>query len=243
MPDKAITALIVYILFYQLPVNANVVSAVQDEWPPYVIDSPYIKGLAYEIIEEAFSAQGYQMKHTIKPWSRALREVVMQRYDIALTVWKSSDRLKYLYFSDAYLVNSLIFVTLKDNAFDYQGVTSLAGKRVGVLRGYAYNDAFMQSKDFERLDADNLTTNIKKLRTGRIDVLVADKMVFRWLLRNSNLDINGFKLISKPLAENTLHLAISRYHPNKEEIMSAFNTGLKSLQESGRILKIFEKYE
>ncbi|NRB68399.1 MAG: transporter substrate-binding domain-containing protein [Vibrio sp.] len=240
---RIIIGLTLYLLFAQVTVSAKVVWAIQDEWPPYVIDSHDVKGLAHEIVEEAFAVQGYNMKYTIKPWSRALREVATQRYDIALTVWKSSERLEYLYYSDAYLTNSLIFVTLKSNTFDYDNLKSLNGKRIGVIRGYVYDDAFMHSNDFDRLDADNLATNVKKLKTGRIDALIADKIFFRWFVRNSGMDIDEFALIEKPLAANPLYIATSRDHPKKEQIISAFNSGLKVLQQSGRISAIFEKYE
>ncbi|MCG9781593.1 transporter substrate-binding domain-containing protein [Vibrio brasiliensis] len=243
MKNVILVVFTLYLLSVSAAVHANVVWAIQDEWPPYVIDSQETNGVAHEIVSEAFAAQGYQLKHTIKPWSRALREVATQRYDIALTVWKSSERLEYLYFSDPYLINSLVFVTLKDNSFEYNGLKSLNEKRIGVLRGYAYDDAFMRSNDFDRLDADNLETNIKKLKVGRIDALVADKMFFRWFVKNNNLDIADFALVENPLAENPLYIAVSRDHPDKERIISAFNTGLKSLQQSGRISVLIEKYE
>jgi len=241
MKARIIIAILLSTLSVQ--VHANVVWAIQDEWPPYVIDSHEVRGLAHEIISEAFLTQGYKLKHTIKPWSRALREVATQRYDIALTVWKSSERLEYLYFSDAYLTNSLIFVSLKENTFEYNGLTSLNQKRIGVLRGYAYDDDFMQSNDFDRLDAENLLTNIRKLKAGRIDALVADKIFFRWFVKHNDLDINDFSLIDNPLAENPLYIAISHDHPNKERIISAFNMGLKKLQQSGQIATILEKYK
>ncbi|EEX94786.1 putative amino acid ABC transporter, periplasmic amino acid-binding protein [Vibrio orientalis CIP 102891 = ATCC 33934] len=243
MKSAIFLALTLYLVTFNVALHAKVIWAIQDEWPPYIIDSSEYNGIAHEIIAEAFSAQGYELKLTIKPWSRALREVATQRYDIALTVWKSSERLEYLYFSEPYLINSLVFVTLNGNSFDYHGLKSLEGKRIGVLRGYAYDDAFMNSNDFDRLDADNIATNIKKLKAGRIDALIADKMFFKWFIKNNNLEISDFQLVKQPLAENPLYIAISRDHPKKEHIIFVFNTGLKSLQETGRISVLLEQYE
>lgn len=236
-------ALILYLATFNGVLQAKVIWAIQDEWPPYIIDSPEYNGIAHEIVTEAFSAQGYELKLSIKPWSRALREVATQRYDIALTVWKSGERLEYLYFSEPYLVNSLVFVTLNGNAFDYHGLKSLEGKRIGVLRGYAYDDAFMNSNDFDRLDADNIATNIKKLKAGRIDAFIVDKIFFLWFVKNNDLEINDFQLVKQPLAEKPLYIVVSHDHPKKERIISAFNTGLKSLQEADRISVILEQYE
>jgi len=235
--------LTLYLATFSDALHAKVIWAIQDEWPPYIIDSQEDKGIAHEIVSAAFSVQGYQLKHTIKPWSRALREVSTQRYDIALTVWKSSERLEYLYFSEPYLINSLVFVTLNGNSFDYHGLKSLVGKRIGVLRGYAYDDAFMSSNEFDRLDADDIATNIKKLKVGRIDALIVDKIFFHWFIKNNDLNMDDFELVKQPLSENPLYIAISREHPRKERIISAFNAGLKSLQESGRISVLIEQYE
>jgi len=240
---RFITICMLFVFSAQAQVPSRIVWTIQDEWPPYVIDSAEVKGLAYEIISEAFAEQGYTIKNTIKPWSRALREVTTQRYDIALTVWKSSERLEYLDFSDAYLTNSLIFVSLKENSFSYTGLESLKEKRIGVLRGYAYDDDFLKSNTFDRMDSDSLATNVRKLKAGRIDALVADKFFFLWYLKNNELEIDDFALIDKPLAENPLYIAISRDHPNKESILSAFNAGLKSLQQSGRIAELIKQYE
>tara|TARA_Y100001956_G_scaffold23063_1_gene22712 strand:+ start:265 stop:996 length:732 start_codon:yes stop_codon:yes gene_type:complete len=240
---RLICLLLTYLFSVSVQATTKIVWSIQDEWPPYVIESGELKGIAYEIVSEAFAEQGYEIKHTKKPWSRALREVMTQRYDIALTVWKSSDRLEYLDFSDAYLINSLVFVTLNTHSFRYTGLESLAGKRVGVLRGYAYDDAFLSSDDFDRMDADDLATNVKKLRVGRIDALVADRAFFLWFLKRNDLDINDFSLIDEPLSENPLYIAISRDHPKKKIILSAFNAGLRALQSSGRINTILEKYE
>lgn len=234
---------VLYLVTFNQALRAEVIWAIQDEWPPYVIDSSETHGIAQQIVAAAFSAQGYQLKHTIKPWSRALREVSTRRYDIALTVWKSSERLEYLYFSEPYLINSLVFVTLHDNSFEYLGLKSLAGKRIGVLRGYAYDDALMRSDEFDRLDADNIATNIKKLKVGRIDALIVDKIFFRWFIKSNGLPMNEFHMVEQPLAENPLYIAISRDHPKKEHIISAFNTGLKSRQESGRISLMLEQYQ
>ncbi|TFH90468.1 substrate-binding periplasmic protein [Vibrio ouci] len=225
----------------QMPVN--VVWTIQDEWPPYVIDSGNKKGLAHDIISEAFAVQGYQIKNTIKPWSRALREVMTQRFDIALTVWKSSERLVFLSFSDPYLTNSLVFVTLKGNSFDYSGLSSLNDKRIGVLRGYAYDDSFLQAENFDRMESDSLATNVRKLKAKRIDALIADKIFFRWYIKTNQMDINDFEFVAQPLAVNPLHIAISRDHPKREEILSAFNAGLKALQQSGRIAELIEQYQ
>lgn len=118
-------------------------------------------GVSVEIITEAFKSQGHDVDFKIMPWTRALNEVKGGRVDVLVATWFTNERTSYLNYSEPYLENSLKFIKRKGDGFEYNGMDSLSGKTVGIIRNYGYGDDFLGASNFKKPEANDLVANAK----------------------------------------------------------------------------------
>ncbi|EKO3659247.1 transporter substrate-binding domain-containing protein [Vibrio metschnikovii] len=220
---------------------AKTLTAAQDPWPPFVTsEAPH--GLSIELVSAALETQGYQLEFQIMPWARALAEVQAGNIDLLPATWFTEQRTSVLAYSDHYLYNQIKFITLPTNAFEYSGLDSLAGKRVGTVRGYGYGDDFLNSTLFNRSEANDLISNLRRLEAGRIDVTLEDELVARSLMSDNGLDANNYRFTTSGLSANSLHVTSGLANPNALEYIEAFNRGLEQIKANGTFDKILLKY-
>jgi polar amino acid transport system substrate-binding protein len=222
--------------------NKHVTSAA-NSWSPFVDPDAAGQGLSIEIIKAAFAAQGYTFEHKFMPWARAEDEVKKGKSDILPDTWYTDERSKYLMFSNAYASNKIKFIKKGGDPFEYEGIASLAGKKVGVIIGFGYGDEFMNAKTFTREGVSDFITNIKKLVRGRVDLTIEDEIVAKSILnKKAPALLEQVEFIQNPLSSNDLYVACGLANPRHEEIINAFNKGLEAIKADGTLKGIFERY-
>lgn len=109
------------------------------------------------------------------PWKRALAYLQRGSHGVA-GLYSNPERQKhYLYSKPLYQEVLTVYGRKLDRHPRYNQICDFDGKRVGVLAGWFYSDAFSQARDQGRLRADEASRdaqNVEKLRLGRIDYLI-----------------------------------------------------------------------
>jgi polar amino acid transport system substrate-binding protein len=217
--------------------------AAADPYPPYVDPQVPGEGLAMEIVRAAFKTQGYAVKLEIMPWVRAEKGVMEGRYDILVDVWRTEARAKELLFSTAYAVSKIKFIKRKDNPFEFTGLDSLAGKRIGVIRGYGYSDAFNAATTFSREEVPSMEHNFNKLLLKRIDLTLEDEITAKGLIQKMEPKAAAqLDFTANALASNPLYVAAGLKHPRHKDIIDAFNRGLQAIKADGIFMAIEKRY-
>ena len=217
--------------------------AAADPYPPYVDPQALGEGLSMEIVRAAFKTQGYAVKLKIMPWVRAEKGVAEGRYDMLVDVWRTESRARELLFSAPYAVSKIKFIKRKDTLFEYTGLDSLSGKRVGVIRGYGYSDAFNNAKSFTREDVPSMEFNINKLLLKRIDLTLEDEITAKGLIRKMGPAVEEqLDFTNNALATNPMHVAAGLKNPRNKEIIDAFNRGLLAIKADGSFFAIEKRY-
>jgi polar amino acid transport system substrate-binding protein len=125
-------------------------------------------------------------------------------------------------------------VYLKSAPLQWSTVQDLAALRVGVVAGFSNGPAFDAMVREGRLQVDpspNDMLNLRKLLAGRVDTVVMDKLVLRYLLATEPRlarERNQFAFHDKPLAELSLHVCFQRT-PAGREMQQAFDQAVQSL--------------
>jgi len=221
----------------------KVITAAADPYPPFVDQSDPQEGLSLAIIRAAYKTQGYTVKMEFMPWVRAKAQVVEGKIDILPDVWMNDENLKILQFSEPYAVNTVKFIKNVDDPFDYTGLESLKGKRIGTIKGYGYSDDFANPKDFTRDDVPDLITNIKKLLAKRVDLTLEDEIVAKVMISKTDPTLlTKIAFVEKAFDSKNLHVAIGLANPHHQEIIDAFNKGLAEIKANGEFAKIMEGY-
>lgn len=222
---------------------ARTIVAVGDPWPPFTDPKNPTDGLSLEIIRAAYKTQDYDVKMVYVPWARAEAGVKEGTYDILAATWHTPERTKSLRFSTPYAVNAIKFIKLKGDSFEYKGLDSLRGKRVGTVRGYGYSDAFLKDAGFVREEVTGLMQNIMKVVDQRVDLTLDDEIVVRFILGQENRKLLDMIEFSKEsLSSNPLYVTSGLKNPQHKEIINAFNAGYEIIKSNGTLAVILKKY-
>jgi len=151
-------------------------------------------------------------------------------------VWHNEERTKYLIYSEPYLYNRIVFIKKKGDGFEYDGIGSLEGKKVGTVQDYNYGDEFLKAEHFKRISTVGLINNVRKLVNGRIDLTLEDEIVARSDIMSKTPELADQVDYSKnALSEVGLHIACGKSNPKCPQIIEQFNKGLKAMQDDGSL--------
>lgn len=224
--------------------SAQTLNIVSSQWPPYVDDTATNKGLAVELVNKALQRKGYHPRLHIDNWQRALEGVKIGVFDASCAIWKTAERERDLLFSDPYLNNKVSFIKKKSLLVEYAHFTDLTGFIIGVVRGYAYNEAFIQSRALIKIPANHIIQNLHKLNQGSIDLSVGDERAIKYALQQYlPMHANSFEFLVPPLDYKKLYLAVSKSNKDAHTIINNFNQAIKEMKQDGSYDQIVSKYQ
>lgn len=218
----------------------GIASITNDAWPPF-INADGHSGLALDIVTTALQTQGVSLQVTIKPWARAMKDVIDGKNDLLLATWESTARTQTLLFSQPYLKNRLRFIKRADDPFEYRDLASLSGKRIGVIRDYSYTGEFASSNNFTREPHQDLQANLRMLAAKRLDLTLEDEIVASYCFYQLQL-ADHYHFTGPPLTVKRLYLAAGIQNPKSKALIAAFNQGLKLIMDDGRYEQILASY-
>lgn len=180
-------------------------------------------GIYPAIVRAAFAQMNVPVRLSGKPQKRLI--VDLERGEAAAgALIDTPERRVYGEYSAAFINERVeLFLRRGDDLLRRETsqdvMAALAGKRVGVLRGWAYGGAFDQARR-ERLvdaqDADSDAQNFAKLTSGRLDAVLATEMAGRVLLadpRYQQISASGRYLVSIGI-----HLVLPNREPGTQNI-------------------------
>lgn len=232
-------------LVYSPFTSARDLIVVGEAWPPFEFkEGSDATGIDVDIAKAIFDKMGipYQMK--ILPWARAWAMVEKGEADAVFSTSRKSKREPYLYYpKEDMWTSSFVFFVAKDKKKDsFDGYNDAQGLTVGVVKGNSYNDDFWAAK-LKTEESVDLPSALKKLASGRIDLLPADKTVGLYSLKQLGLQdkvtFYEFSLFSKGYP---MPFAKKSSYPNLEEVSKQFEMELLKLKASGEYGKIREKW-
>ena len=222
---------------------ADTISVAGDPYPPFGDPKNPNGGLAIEIIRAAYKTQGHEITMEFVPWARAEAGVKNGSYDIVPYTWRTEARVKVLLFSVPYAIGNVRFIKRKGDPFEFNGLDSLKGKRVGTVRGYGYGDAFANSTLFTSEAGNDLMTNVKKLLRDRVDLTLEDEIVARSVISAADPQaLDHIEFVKTPLSVNPLYVTAGLQNPKAQEIIGAFNKGLETIRANGTLDRIMKRY-
>ena len=215
------------------------------EYAPWT--SKNIKGAGFtnHVISEAFARVGYRVEFEYYPWKRAFNSAKTGEKFHATSYWYYSDeRTQFFHYSDPLQHEETVFFHLADNPpGDWQALSDLKGKRIGVTRGYTYTKEIWDAHESKALSikvADTDEINFRKLLKGRIDLFLMETVVGKKLLRDkfSAEEASRITLAPTPVVETTAHLLFNKNRADAEAVMAAFNKGLAQIKTDGTYQKM-----
>lgn len=215
---------------------------VSDDWAPYVYrDGGRARGIDYEVTTEVFRRLGVEVDWQFLPWKRCLALVEQGLADGVMDTFQVESRETYMVYS-AEPMSDVEFVLYQasNRRHAIRQLNDLAGLTVGTSPGYAYDKAFNESEDFRREAAPSHEANFGKLLRGRIDLLVTDRLVGRYLRKQLGLEqqVEELPLV---ISRQAQFLGLAR-KPGREQLALAFSEELRRFKQEPAFEAIIEHY-
>jgi len=206
------------------------------EWLPYVGAQLDQEGWSSFIADTAARQFGYRAKIEYFPWTRAMQLGTKDpRYAGYFPAYYTEERALTCHFSAPIGSSTVGLVHLKSAPLQWSSLQDLVPLKIGVVAGFSYGTAFDAIAREGKLAVDaspNDMLNLRKLLARRVDAVVIDKLVWRYLLATEPglaREREQFVFHDKSLAELSLHICFQR-SPEGRELQQAFNQAMQSLQ-------------
>jgi polar amino acid transport system substrate-binding protein len=143
----------------------------------------------------------------------------------------------------------MTFFVKKGNPWRYKDIDSLTKIKLGVISGYAYEEAvdkyLENSTDKNAVqaikNANALELNIKKLAAGRIDATIEDASVFA--MKAAALGMSGqFEEAGTVGSPDNITIAFTPKKESSKKYAEILSKGLKEMRASGELKKLLDKY-
>jgi polar amino acid transport system substrate-binding protein len=218
---------------------------VADPWCPHTCDpAEGSEGYMIEIAREAFGLSGIEVIYKTEGWARAMSDVRLGRADGAVGALfdEAPDLLTH---AEPLGMQVNVLVTLGEDPWRFTGWESLGGRRIGAVSSYSYSaeiDAWLKAHPAEVQmvgGSDAAARNLKKLMSGRIDVMLDDEAVVGDAV--ARLNSPQPVRIAGRLPGGSLHIALN---PKRgERLAQVLNRNIRALRASGRLATILERYD
>ena len=225
---------------------------VGDNWCPYNCDpqAPH-RGYMVDVLDRIL-APHYTLSYQLTPWTRAINMV--ETGDAQLLVATPVVANTKMRFSVALGMDQSCFFVRKGNPWRYTGLADLQGVRLGVIQDYSYDDngpldsliAKYRSQNDPRLETalgeNALEGNFRKLAAGRMDVVIENDNVGRYMVQQLKLqDAIEFAHCARHHVAST-HVAVSLKSPDAQHILLLIHDGLRALRRSGELNRLLKPY-
>ncbi len=227
---------------------ADTITLLADEWCPYNCDpkSP-TPGYIIEIAKLAFESKGHKVDYKLINWERALQMVKEGKATGAVGADKS-EMAEGVFPNESLGGTINAFFVQNSSNWKYQSPSSLQGQKVGVIKGYPYEDdieAYFKAHPgtADYVSGDTATEkNIKKLKAGRINSYLENIAVFS--NKTKEMGLSGqFKNAGATTSESTpIYIVFSPKQASSAQYAKILSDKVNELRASGELGKILAKY-
>lgn len=222
---------------------AQTLRLVADLWPPFNDQTLLNNGLASDLVTTALNRAGYLTTYAQVPWARAVRGLQQDTYDVLINAWYTDERAVYGHYSQPYLVNRIRLLQRKNAGINYTQLSDLYPYSIAVVRGYAYSPVFSNDSRLNKVEVVSFDLAARMLHARRVDLTLEDELVARYRLNRSLTGIRDqLEFLPQPLSENSLHILISRKHPQHQQIADDFNKAIEAMRADGSYAQIFQRH-
>ena len=175
-------------------------------------------------------------------------EGVKQGDGLGYGISKTSERLKFLAYSETIFTDYVWLIVPDDSSIETGSHAELKGKSIGIIRGIRYNDEIdgMRNVWFKvEEDPSQISSRLKKLMSGRMDAMLLNSRTrtakelendLNLYMQDRNIhsdstDRHGIRVISKPFLADDVYF-VSGLNTDKS-ILNKINAAILKGRKSG----------
>jgi polar amino acid transport system substrate-binding protein len=229
-----------------------VLRLVGDNWCPYNCDPKTGRnGYVVDVLNKVLGVQ-YRIEYTLMPWSRAVHAVTSGERELLVST--SPATTPDLAMTEPLGIDRTCFFVRSGSHWTYSGIADLAQQRIGVIRGYHYDNngpldqliASYQKTHNSRLELadgdDALNSNFRKLLAGRMDVVVENDIVGAHTMGMMGVARSFASAGCITQTMGTVHIAVSPKLANGALLLEQINRGVHQLRDSKTLGALLAPY-
>ncbi|WP_461210341.1 substrate-binding periplasmic protein [Desulfocurvus sp. DL9XJH121] len=215
------------------PPRAETLRLATLEWPPYIGHDLPEEGYVAELVRKTFARSGLAVEFVYLPWTRAVSETRAGRFHGYLPEYYSPELHEDFVLSRPFPGGPLHLFTPKGRMVAFGSLKDLVPYRIGVVRGYANTPEFDAADFLNKYQAANDVTNLRMLARGRIDLMVLDLNVARFLAARELGSPDAVRPLLPALGDKALYVCFPKSRSDHERLREALDKGLRILEQSG----------
>ncbi len=209
----------------------------------YLDENGKPSGFDIELAQEVFSRLNMNVEFQNIDW--AMKDTELNSGNIDL-LWNgytlTADRKKKVDYSDPYLTNRQVIVTLKNS--DIHNKSDFKNKTIGTQQGSSGFDAIEKDTNFVNglknkspILYDSFDNAFRDLEYGRVDAVVADEVLAKYYIKNSNK--TNFTILDDNFGEESFVVGFKK---GNTKLRDSVNDTLKEVTSDGTFNKIYNKW-
>ncbi|MDX1757082.1 MAG: transporter substrate-binding domain-containing protein [Marinobacter sp.] len=205
-------------------------------------DAVSFQGFSWDVLRESFHARGYTIELVITPWARAMTNINQGNVELLFPTGKNLERASYLSYPKTPLneVDFRVYVS-RDADIVWEGLASLEGRTIGMVRGYNLGDDWMQLDGIDKYPVNSIEQGFRMLRLGRLDGFAGYEINWDYILKQMGLQGQFEKLpVFGSSKEYVVGLTRS---PGTPHLLAEFEAGMAAIKENGTYQRLVERWQ
>lgn len=205
-------------------------------------------GFVVEIIEAAFRRKGYDIAYVFRPWARGIREVTEGKVN-GLLIASKGDASRHVFPANEQGRSLGCFYVAAKSHWTFNGVASLQGIRLGVVKGYEYSEplnGFLKhnphNKEIVYLTGQlPMKRILNMIELGRLDVTMADANISDYLIHQMG---NKPRVKKSSCGQDFLnfYVTFSPVLAGSKQQAKILSDAMDELRENGKLQEILDRY-
>ncbi|MFK7950493.1 MAG: caspase family protein [Saprospiraceae bacterium] len=219
---------------------------------PFAATDAYNGGMLTDIVENVYKKMDKQIDIQFLTGS-SLKDVYSGSMDLGFPFTKNkNDNIRFLYSDPIYTTATVFFGNITSEINDVDEVMDKRMKKrkyekliVAVPTNFMCDKLLDYTTEGYILTESYSTTKacFEAMKSGEVDLVAVPQIVGLVAIQNaSEMARLDFKILQKPVESTTLHIVISKEHPDGKEIMDDFNSAFAKAKEEGTIDKIIKTH-
>ena len=228
--------------------QAKTLKVCYDQWAPMTIfptASSSDRGVVIDLVQQIYSAKGYQLEYFEVPLARGLDMVAEGLCDMLPEYLLSKNAENaFEYASEATFAYTSAFVIRRNDPWRFYGIQSITGKRLATGPGWDYSSMSAeyqhyiddpQNSNFVEViagDADVVDRIFRMIKENRVDIYADNELVLQHVLNQLKLD-DELEIVRPGLEKKLVEFPIfSKKIPSakRQELIKIWDEGRVEMQ-------------